>query len=196
MKQTLFKDSIFLNYFEDDQFKQITKKILAEQKDANQGVIKSNEHGFQTQDIDDNYLKQKILEWTSAVISNDFNFKQSFQINLLNMWINENNQYSYNKIHLHSNSHFSGVYYVDCPPDTGNIYFYRPDYTSSITGLVEFFDNMLEFNPEKHINNYTNQFLLFPSTMVHGVTQNPRDKTRISVAFNINLEFKQKDIYE
>ena len=196
MKQTLFKDSIFLNYFEDNQLKSIAKKILKEQKDLNKGVSKSNENGFQTQDINNNYLKQKILEWTSMVISNDFCLKQNLQINLLNMWINENNQYSYNKIHLHSNSHLSGVYYIDCPPNTGNIYFYRPDYTASITGLFNFFDNMSEFNPTKNIKNYTNQFLLFPSTMVHGVSQNINKRSRISLSFNVNLNFKIKDIYE
>ena len=151
MKHTLFQDSIFVDYFEDKQFDEISKKILSEEKEKGIGVHKSNEHGFQTPDVSNQYLENKLLQWSAAVFSNDFFYKRGLEINFLNMWINDNNQYSYNKDHNHPNSHFSGVYYIECPPDTGQIYFKRPDYSSTMLGLWEFFDDMNEFSCMKPI---------------------------------------------
>ena len=190
MKHTIFQDSIFVDNFEDEQFHELSKKILSDEKEKGIGVHKSNEHGYQTPNITNKYLENKLLQWSATVFSNDFFYKRGFEINFLNMWINDNNQYSYNREHNHSNSHFSGVYYVECPPDTGHIYFKRPDYSSTMSGLWEYFDDMNEFSCMYPLKNYKNQFLLFPSYMVHGVTHNPLDKTRITVAFNIKLKFK------
>ena len=40
-----------------------------------------------------------------------------------NMWANINPPGGYNMPHIHPNSHFSGVYYIKAPKDSGNISF-------------------------------------------------------------------------
>ena len=43
-----------------------------------------------------------------------------------NMWANINPPGGYNRPHLHPNSHFSGVYYIKAPENSGQIVFNEP----------------------------------------------------------------------
>ena len=46
------------------------------------------------------------------------------------MWANINPPGGYNKPHLHPNSHFSGVYYIKAPKNSGQIVFNEPRATA------------------------------------------------------------------
>jgi len=84
MKHTIFQDSIFVDNFEDDQFHELSKKILSDEKEKGIGVHKSNEHGYQTPNITNKYLENKLLQWSATVFSNDFFYKRGFEINFYN----------------------------------------------------------------------------------------------------------------
>lgn len=100
-------------------------------------------------------------------------------------WANVNRNGHYNQLHVHPNSTWSGVYYVDAgeaPPD-GN------DYAGALTlhspNLVmgnTFFTRVL---PDREfIRPETGLMILFPSFMQHSVEPYHGERPRISLAFN------------
>ena len=187
MKYKLFEDCIFINYFQDPQFTKKTLKILKDQKKLNYKFEKSNVIGFQTKNIDDEYLSSKILNWSLTTLGDNLLFKKNFKLKLINLWINENSKYSYNQVHNHPNSHFSGVFYIDVPNDSGDIFFLRPDFSSTMYDLSNFLYASPMNIEQKKIKNCTNEFLLFPSTLMHGVHINKTDNPRITLSFNLFL---------
>ena len=187
MKFNLWGDSILIEHFEDETFYKIVHKILSDSIQKKLSVKKSNKNGFQTLNIHNRYVNEKILEWVSIVLKKEYVFKKEFQIELLNLWINSNNKYSYNDSHTHGQSDLSGIYYLDVPENSGNIYF--QDFQKQLRKLNSFFIHR-DFISHRFIKNYKNQFLLFPSNLIHGVDINMSDKSRVSVAFNIRLQNK------
>lgn len=187
MKLKLFEDCVFMDYFKDEEFTNKSLKILEDQKKLNLKSNKSNVLGFQTKNIQDEYLANKILDWSLVTLSNNLLSKKKFKLELSNFWINENFKYSHNQVHIHPYSHFSGVFYINVPKDSGNIFFLRPDFTSNMFDVSSiFYESPLNIS-QKIIKNYTNQFLLFPSTLMHGVHVNTTDNSRISLSFNLFL---------
>ena len=122
--------------------------------------------------------------WTHKLILKDLYLNHKITINLQNLWINENLKNDYNQEHTHPGSSFSGVYYIEVPENSGNIYFKNDP--KEFIELSSFFKNT-EYDSHKEINNYNNQFILFPSNLRHGVYPNCSDKPRISVSFNIKI---------
>jgi uncharacterized protein (TIGR02466 family) len=104
-------------------------------------------------------------------------------------WANINESGHYNRTHIHSDHHWSGVYYVDCG---------RPDPKVSPNGAIEIVDprsavgvlqlpnsqrasGIWELQPEP------GTMLLFPSWLRHSVLPYFGDGPRISVAFNLRV---------
>ena len=183
----LFEDCVFVNNFQDKKFTEKSLRILKDQKKLNYKIKKSNVLGFQTKNLDDEYLSSKILNWSLSTLGDNLLFKKNFKLKLINLWINENSKYSYNQVHNHPNSHFSGVFYISVPNDSGDIYFLRPDFSSTINDLSNFLYASPTNIEQKTIKNYTNQFLLFPSSLMHGVHINKTNNCRISLSFNLFL---------
>lgn len=75
--------------------------------------------------------------------------------------------------HCHPNSVVSGVYYVKMPEGSGSIIFDDP------RGPLPPFDTKLTIRP------FIGDLVLFPSWLMHQVSQNIGSEERISIAFNI-----------
>jgi|TARA_R100000149_G_scaffold52756_1_gene22651 uncharacterized protein (TIGR02466 family) len=189
MKYNLWGDSVLIDYFESEEFYDIVHQILNNNMKKGEGVKISNKNGFQTPNIFHQYIHEKILEWVATVLKKEYIFKKEFEIQLLNLWINQNKKYSYNDPHTHPESDLSGVYYLDVPKNSGDIYF--KDFKKEFSSLNNFFIHR-DFMSYKSIKNYKNQFLLFPSNFIHGVDINMTESPRVSVAFNIRLQNKIK----
>ncbi len=105
-------------------------------------------------------------------------------------WVNINNPGDYNEMHHHSphvGTFMSGVFYVKCPPDCGNIKFYdpRPHIDSSPDMMYyEEGTRSRELSPEPNI------LIMFPSWLEHSVGVNKTLEDRISISFNIfNVQY-------
>ena len=102
-----------------------------------------------------------------------------------NMWANINPPGGYNMPHVHPNSHFSGVYYIKAPKDSGNIVFNEPK-----TGAHMIMPRRKEGKPpshlwkEVHVDALEGRILIFPSWLWHSVQPNKSNDIRISVSFN------------
>ena len=105
------------------------------------------------------------------------------------MWANINGPGHRNKRHhhCHTNTFLSGVYYVSVPPESGNIRFYDPR-GGVLLGMAdgEYFEYIGE---HVYVDVSDNQLLFFPSWLEHDVETNMSQYDRISVAFNITIEY-------
>lgn len=101
-----------------------------------------------------------------------------------NMWANINYPGASNAMHIHPNSLWSGVYYVTCNTQSGNIYFEDPRAISLMT--------MPRYRTEQALNSQriidsqpkSGRLIMFPSWVNHGVRENKSGQTRISISFN------------
>lgn len=110
-------------------------------------------------------------------------------------WANVNRFGDYHDLHNHPHSYLSGTYYVDIPEQqqTGQ----RKDLTP---GAISFYDprpqaNMLairndqQVNPEHTIQPKPGMLLLWPAFLHHLVHPNLSQMPRISISFNIVLQW-------
>ena len=97
-------------------------------------------------------------------------------------WINytETNQYHHH--HSHSNSYVSGVFYIDAKKEVDQIKFYKmnPQTIELNATKYNIFNSKSWWYPVK-----TDDIILFPSTLIHGVDKKKGTNTRISLSFNV-----------
>lgn len=103
-------------------------------------------------------------------------------------WANINEYGDYNRTHIHSNNHWSGVYYVDIG---------KPDQLVGPNGAIEFLDprpavGVFEFPGITATGTWTllpesGLMLMFPSWLRHAVLPYYGESSRITVAFNIRV---------
>ena len=103
-----------------------------------------------------------------------------------NMWANINPPGGYNRPHIHPNSHFSGVYYIKAPQNSGEIVFNDPRSAAHMVMP----DRVKDIKPPSHlwrevrVNPLEGRILMFPSWLWHCVEPNGSNDIRISVSFN------------
>ena len=180
-KTSIWKVKLNLNL---SSLKKEIKKIV--KKDKGRNI--SNVGGYQTNNID--YKKHAQLLSLSEIIKvNTRNYRDSVGLNqnfeLENMWININKYKDFNKSHLHPYSSISGVFYVKCPKNCGDIVL-----QNSASDFLYYWDPNV-----KTYTSYTssdwfipcenNLLLLFPSYLKHYVQPNLSKEDRISLSFNI-----------
>jgi uncharacterized protein (TIGR02466 family) len=105
------------------------------------------------------------------------------------LWVNINYQYNFNKLHNHTSSVFSGVYYVNVPEHSGNLVFERGDNSYMWSADSLDFNEFNCYNSQLwNIAPQENYIYLFPSNQMHRVDPNLSEEPRISISFNINRE--------
>ncbi|MGI9273604.1 MAG: TIGR02466 family protein [Endozoicomonas sp.] len=125
-------------------------------------------------------------------IFQDLGYDPDYEPAIDTLWANISSRNAYNRAHIHPNSLWSGVYYVQVPEDAGRIFFidprtqamhytprYDPDKKREALTWNEVF-----FEPQE------GRLILFPSWLQHEVEPNMSSLTgeagnRISISFNI-----------
>tara|TARA_R110002012_G_C11615720_1_gene608509 strand:- start:119 stop:685 length:567 start_codon:yes stop_codon:yes gene_type:complete len=165
------------------------KKEINQITNKDKGRIISNQGGYQSNNIDvENNININFL--SKAILNNTDAFKKHLNLNnrstLQNMWINKNYFKDFNILHNHPNACISGVYYVQCPKESGTINFQNP----SADGISYAWENkIINYNNNTSstwtINPESNQLLLFPAYLKHYVKPNLSKEERISISFNL-----------
>jgi uncharacterized protein (TIGR02466 family) len=108
-------------------------------------------------------------------------FKYDAEVYITQSWLNVNPPGSSHTIHNHSNSVFSGVYYITLPKGVPFLTFYSP------------IKHMFHFTPTEWNTYNSNAWtigleekdvVIFPSTIQHEVLTNTTNADRICIAFN------------
>jgi len=108
-------------------------------------------------------------------------FKYDCEVYISSSWLNLNPPGTGHHLHNHTNSVFSGVYYITLPSGSPFLNFHSP------------INHMFFFNPTEY-NDYNSNcvtlhleekdVVIFPSTLYHEVLKNNTSQNRLSIAFN------------
>lgn len=182
------------------------EKLNAELLEAIYSMRESDPDGIVRSNV------KRVGSWHSAT---DLNTRKEFQdlVNLLttmvqqiykdlgyhpdtvavcdNMWANVNPRYGYNRFHSHPNVLWSGVYYIQAPPNAGRLYFRDPREQAHV--LAPSFktgeDRVRELWSEVYYEPIAGRAILFPGWLGHEVEPNLTEEeagngNRISISFN------------
>jgi len=202
-RELFFSVPIF--YFDLDNSNEINlklKNLIFDWKDKDKGIERSNVLGWHSKD--DMHTKNQFNFFTDEInnIQSEIHLTEEYanntELRVENMWANINHKYSYNRFHTHPGSLWSGVYYVQSPPNCGSILFKLVDRDLYGTPTYE----------KDNIDRQTHQWqtiehkpiegrvILFPSWLGHEVQQNLTDVegengNRISISFNTIQKIKE-----
>jgi hypothetical protein len=146
----------------------------------NPSITRSNHNGgYQSHNFQDKEFTDLILECFPRPSGNP-NVQVSLQA-----WVNINGPGHFNMLHNHLDSDvlISGVFYVRCPPGSGELLIYDPRYLSSVG---PFFSS---YYPDRGghlvVNPISNLLLFFSPSLFHMVGPNLSQEQRCSIAFNV-----------
>jgi hypothetical protein len=103
----------------------------------------------------------------------------------LQSWVNINGLGHWNALHNHLDERclLSGVFYVRCPPNSGELFIYDPRYLSSVGTFYQYYypddGGYVTIQPKE------NMLLFFPPSIFHMVGPNMSNQERCSIAFNV-----------
>jgi uncharacterized protein (TIGR02466 family) len=158
-------------------------------KENDRGRKVSNIGGWQSHDLKksectsiDDFIEK--LDFAIADLSGRVGLPAS---ECLSIWINVNTPNSFNITHNHTNSIFSGVFYIEATKDQGNIVFERND-------DAQYFIPPVQGMPQTAYNSFATEYppltgnlYLFGGWVKHWVRPNETDRDRISISFNWGL---------
>tara|TARA_Y100000592_G_scaffold56812_1_gene89125 strand:+ start:1615 stop:2184 length:570 start_codon:yes stop_codon:yes gene_type:complete len=188
MLQDIFKTSIYNTKLSMD-LKKLNKEIN-EIIDKDKGRKISNSGGYQSNNIDYKsftqiYFLSEIIKREARQYKTLLGLKEDCVLD--NMWINVNKYKDFNISHIHPLCSISGVFYVKCPKESGDIVFENTaaSLLANIWGESDTDKYTLNTSIKWNITPQENVLLLFPSFLNHYVEPNMNKQERISISFNI-----------
>ena len=182
-----------IHQFDVNGFSEIQDKLIDYAYDLKkrepEGVSISNHGGWQSSDFsvnnEDDVLHYFIINCLAGfpVIDESFNIK-------VDAWININKPGDYNIKHHHPMCDLSGVVWLKTPQDCGVITFENPvefQTYNLIESHTEEFQQSNNFFHSWFFKPIEGKMLIFPSYLLHDVSENKSNEDRISVSFNIKL---------
>ena len=143
----------------------------------------STEDNLHTQDafFDFNLEVKKIIK----EIFDDIGIKREEEV-ITCMWANVSKKLNRHNLHLHPNSFFSGVVYINAPKNSGNIGFKDPRTASELLAF-DFEPNSIFEHRTIEVEPVTGRMIIFPSWLYHGTRQGEfsDNENRISLSFNV-----------
>ena len=153
------------------------------------GVSLSNRGGWQSEGFEiineDDVLQLFLIN----CLSNFPPIKESVQLRGY-AWININKPGDYNIKHVHPTNNLSGVLWIKCLENSGDIVFDSPNNFESFLENKSYNDDFKKSNfidDSYHCYPTEGRMIVFPSHLQHHVQENKSNEDRISVSFNIRL---------
>ncbi len=174
-------------YFFHYKMKQDTKQLVLGEFDEyinkHTSASQSNALGYQSGNLEHWASIRKVFGSPEILgeINNAFSM-DNIRLSVKTIWFNDNWENAYNKTHVHPDSDWSGVYYIEVPEgDCGQLTFYDPRPAAQMAG--EEFQQTVKVQPEE------GKIVIFPSWLPHGVEPNLTEGRRISVSFNLEAAY-------
>lgn len=129
-------------------------------------------------------LKKILFDEIDKVFDEVGLIRESFYITC--MWANISKSENRHALHLHANSYFSGVIYLEAPEDSGNIGFKDPRVASELLSF-DYTDDSIFKNRTIELEPRKGRLLIFPSWLHHGTRPGTFDDSldRIALSFNV-----------
>lgn len=106
-------------------------------------------------------------------------------LRILDAWINVYGEGDSQEMHVHQNSVFSGIYYIQAPEGCSAVMFRAPDADTMIDPPKTAVDEIN--STDAMFPAITGQMIIFRSHLRHSVLLNKTKKPRISLSFNVDL---------
>ena len=191
---------ILLHYIKAENFGKYEDKIIEfvyEGENNNPiGEFFSNEGGWQSPPVyhqSDNIVKTFIQDSLCNYFRKSGYFHE-FGLKFTGIWLNINRSGDYNRMHCHPDSDLSGVLWVKVPENSeGSIHFDSPKYFQDFKLLKIYNEEMKERYNFYDCYRYpptVGNMLLFPSYLMHEVLPNKSREDRISVSFNLKIDYR------
>ena len=170
-----------------------------------QGIVRSNikQVGFWHSQTDMHQREEyrALTEQILAAVQNIYDnlgYHPAYEAICDNMWTIINPRYGYNRHHTHPNTLWSGVYYLQAPPDCGRIFFSdpRPQAQHHTPRYAPETPRKPEVWSEVYFQPIEGRLIVFPAWLGHEVEPNMSDREgpagdRISVSFNFYQSLSQ-----
>lgn len=132
------------------------------------------------------FLKKEIENHINFFVKDIAKFN-NIEFYITNSWAVKHHKNDYAQKHFHSNSIFSGIVYLQCDNNSGEIIFHKSPNHNTLHPETFLFD-INEYNTfnqtTQSILPQQEQILIFPSHLEHRVTRSASDIERIAIAFN------------
>jgi len=182
-----------IHQFDVNGFSEIQDELIDYAYDFNKkdpiGVSISNRGGWQSKGFDiineDDVLQLFLIN----CLSNFPPIKKSVELRGY-AWININKPGDYNIKHVHPTNNLSGVLWIKCLENSGDIVFDSPNNFESFLENKSYNDDFKKSNfidDSYHCYPTEGRIIVFPSHLEHHVQENKSNEDRISVSFNIRL---------
>lgn len=149
----------------------------------------SNRGGYQGQNFQDREFSELVLSSIPALPDRPLPKIQ------MQAWVNINGYQHWNALHNHLDEHclISGIFYVRCPENSGDLYVYDPRYLSNAGVHYKYYCSELSNGSGcMQLTPTPNSLIFFPPSIMHMVGPNLSHEERCSIAFNILVEPGQK----
>jgi len=169
-----------------------TKEILKVKTDIEKEkyILNANKSAERSEDVHIldkkkfKFLKDKINELFDIYKNDVFKYQNTNMI-MTTSWIAKVQSARVGDYHNHTNSMFSGVYYINTTKNSGSITFnsfpVHRQIQPSINDPIEY---TIDNSPQYTFYPENDMILLFPSHTYHKIQVNESDETRYSIAFN------------
>ena len=169
--------------------------VLARLKRDTDSVRRSNVGGWHSHDQvhrrDDVAAIRRVIGTTAARCAQTLGFDfGGHDIEIREMWFNENRRGDFTTPHVHPGAFLSGVYYVQAGPDAGNIEFHDPVHARQMTSFPVAAPSS-EIGRSVEYRAEAGTLLIFPAWLQHGVQPNGDERSRVSISFNIGYRAKR-----
>ena len=121
---------------------------------------------------------QELRYYTNQVLR----IKQSFRIT--NSWLTIKKQDQWHHLHNHQNCIFSGVYYLQTPPDAVLNFEGDPGFRDSFKFNYDYIDYNIFNSHSWKVSVPASTVVIFPSSLYHDVAPNLTTTPRICIGFN------------
>lgn len=106
-------------------------------------------------------------------------------LRILDAWINVYNEGDSQEMHIHQNSIFSGIYYIQAPEGCSSVMFRSPSADTMIDPPKTAIDELN--STDAMFPAVAGQMIIFRSHLRHSVLPNTTGTPRISLSFNVDL---------
>lgn len=141
-------------------------------------------HYSQDQDLTNlvNIFRKKVLEF-----SKEFGVEKSIDsLECTDFWFNVSKHGDYQEFHRHANSHFSIVYYISVPKNSGDLVFQSFETNSDMFTLPN--TNVTDASCKTCVYEPAESALvIFRSNLIHMVKKNLSNSNRISISANFKF---------
>lgn len=183
----LFAIPIYSSFIDNlDSEKDYLSKVEYESLGLQNGLMTENKFLLDNKELSS--LKLKIQQHIDFFLKTCLHLNENYKIEIKKSWGVKHLRGDRSHKHDHKNSIFSGVLYLKCDDDSGDIVFYKESHYCNLfpTMLIPNFKDYNMINStEWRWTPKNNQIFLFPSHLTHSVTASKSDHERICLAFNV-----------